>query len=110
MGLLLPILITTLLTLAVALVVIVIGVGVFSAALLLVQQQASATTTTTIIPTASHNNNKCSGGDIVTCTHNKKTHPTKDATKAVDWLHSCYVCPPGFVIILIILIKIILPS
>jgi hypothetical protein len=64
MGLL-PIVITTLLTVA------AIGVGVFSAALLLVQQQASATTTT-ITHTASHNN-KCSGSDIVTCTDNKKT-------------------------------------
>ena len=76
---LLPIVITTLLTLAPALVA-VIGVGVFSAALLLVQQQASATITT-ITHTASHNN-KCSGSDIVTCTDNKKTvqHSTKEDT------------------------------
>ena len=54
-------------------VILVIVVGVFAAVLL--QQQASAT----IIPAASHK--KCSG-DIITCTHDKKTpnHPAKDTT------------------------------
>ena len=57
------------LTMAVLLVV----VGVF--ATILLQQQASAT----ITPAASHK--KCSG-DIITCTHDKKTpnHSAKDTT------------------------------
>jgi hypothetical protein len=52
---------------------VVIVVGVFAAVLL--QQQASAT----ITPAAIHK--KCSG-DIITCTHDKKTpnHSAKDTT------------------------------
>jgi hypothetical protein len=69
--------------LAVVVIIIIIGVGVFSAALVLVQQQASATTSITL--TASQNN-KCSGGDIVTCTHSKKTahHSTKEDSTPFD--------------------------
>ena len=54
-----------------ALVVIVVGVF----ATILLQQQASAT----ITPAASHK--KCSG-DIITCTHGKKTpnHSAKNTT------------------------------
>jgi hypothetical protein len=57
-------------------VLVVIG-GVFSVVILL-QQQASATAI--ITPAVSHNN-KCSG-DIITCTHDKKTpnHSAKDTT------------------------------
>ena len=56
---------------------VVIVVGVFAAVLL--QQQASAT----ITPAASHK--KCSG-DIITCTHGKKTpnHSAKDDTTPFD--------------------------
>jgi hypothetical protein len=58
---------------------VVIG-GVFSVVILL-QQQASATAI--ITPAVSHNN-KCSG-DIITCTHNKKTqHSTKGTTTPFD--------------------------
>jgi hypothetical protein len=48
--------------------------GTFPVALL---QQANTTTITTAV--ADHN--KCSGGDIITCTHNEETHyPAKDTT------------------------------
>jgi hypothetical protein len=48
--------------------------GTFPVALL---QQANATTITTAV--ADHH--KCSGGDIITCTHNEETHYTaKDTT------------------------------
>jgi hypothetical protein len=43
----------------------------------LLQQQASATIGTTIA-VAGHN--KCSGDDIISCTHDKKAHPVKDRT------------------------------
>jgi hypothetical protein len=58
-----------------ALVVIVVGVF----ATILLQQQATAT----ITPAASHK--KCSG-DIITCTHGKKTpnHSAKDDTTPFD--------------------------
>jgi hypothetical protein len=57
-----------------AALIVVIGGGAFSVAILLQQQSSAATTGVA-------NHNKCSGGDIVTCTHSKKTHhPAKDST------------------------------
>jgi hypothetical protein len=69
--------ITTLLTFAV--LIVIIGAGVF-ATILLPQQQARAIITTF----AKHN--KCSGDeDVITCTHNKETHhPAKDTTTPFD--------------------------
>jgi hypothetical protein len=50
--------------------------GTFPVALL---QQANATIIT--ITTAVADHHKCSGGDIITCTHNEETHyPAKDTT------------------------------
>jgi hypothetical protein len=74
--------ITIIMTVQITMAAIIVVIGVFSVVILLVQQQASATTT--ITPTAS-SHNKCSGGDIVTCTHSKKTtHPTKRDSTPFD--------------------------